>query len=267
MRTVSFIHSFGESAASYRYRARIPAEQIGAKINDFTADVLVFSKPQINDIEAARRAKKLGQMVVVDYCDDHFYHKTLGPIYREMADIADWAVVPTREMRKRVPSASVIPDPYEYPEVSPHADGDRFLWFGHQVNLPAIVPYKNLPNLTIVTGPGYLNTVEYSYEALKVEMIGANIALFPKIKGDDYKSPNRVVNALRMGLFPICDRHPAYLEFRRFLWASDVPTGLRWAKEFRHELNEHVKGGQDYIRDRFSPEAIGNQWRNLLEGV
>lgn len=267
MRTVSFIHGWADSSASYRYRAKMPAEQIGASINDLTADVLVFSKPQASDIQAAREGRSLGQKIVVDYCDDHFDHKTLGPVYLAMADLADYAVVPTEEMRKRVPGACVIPDPYEYPEASPHADGDNLIWFGHQVNLPAIVPHKNLPNLTIVTGPGYLNTVEYSYESLKAELLKANIALFPKIKGDDYKSPNRVINALRMGVFPICDRHPAYVEFKRFLWASDVPTGLRWAKEFRSELNGLVEQGQDYIRHKYSPETVGALWADLLGSI
>jgi hypothetical protein len=267
MRTVSFIHAFGESSASYRYRAMMPAAQIGAKINDYDAEILVFSKPHPADIQAATRAKARGQVVVADYCDDHFNHRALGPVYRALAELADFAVVPTDEMRKRIPSAAVIPDPYEYPECAPHADGDKLLWFGHQVNLSAIMPHKDAPKLTIVTGPGYPGTVEYSYESLKSELLSANIALFPKIKGDGYKSPNRLINALRMGVFPVCDQHPAYREFKRFVWASDVPTGLRWAGEFRQDLNGLVKAGQDYIRDKYSPETVGALWADLLGSI
>jgi hypothetical protein len=173
-------------------------------------------------------------------------------------------------MRKRIPAqkVAVIPDPYEMEELEPHAFGDQLLWFGHNAGISALNPHRNLQNLTIVTGPKIEpGMVQYSAEALKAEMTTANIAIFPTIRGHEYKSPNRVINALRMGLFPVCDRHPSYKEFRRFVWQSDIRTGLRWAKEFRQELNGLVRQGQDYIRDRYSPQTIGAQWKQLLESI
>jgi len=251
--------------ASYRYRAEMPANHIGAKLNDFTADILVFSKPQASDVDVAIKAKKLGQTVIADFCDDHFDHPQLGHTYRKFAELADVCVAPTATMAERVPhkQTAVIPDPYEMPEESEHADGDRVLWFGHNAGLKAL--YYQPPNLTIVTGPKVKDGwVPYSLETLTEEMRKANIAIFPTIKGHEYKSPNRLINALRMGLFPVCDPHPSYTEFKKFIWSTEVPTGIKWCREFRHELNDFVREGQNYIRDRFSPEAIGNQWRELL---
>lgn len=262
---VAHIHQF-PSLASYRYRAEMPARLTGAKLNDFNCDVLVFSKPQASDVDAARRAHNQGQTVIVDFCDDHFNKAH----YRQLAQLADYCVCPTEEMRRRIPAANVavIPDPYEMEELEPHAFGEQLLWFGHNAGIAALTPHKNLKNLTIVTGPKIEEgMVEYSPENLKREMARANIAIFPTLKGHEYKSPNRVINALRMGLFPVCARHPSYTEFKKFLWQSDIRTGLTWASEFRHELNDLVKQGQDYIRDRYSPEAIGEKWKDLFESI
>ena len=94
-------------------------------------------------------------------------------------------------------------------------------------------------------------------------MLLNNIALFPISKL--HKSPNRLVNTLRMGLFPVCDRHPAYEEFKDFCYVGDVFNGRKWANHFNVDLNAFVKKGQDYIRDRYSPETIGEKWANLLD--
>lgn len=268
MRSVAFLHPGTPEMASFRYRTLIPAQQLKAKVNIPDADILVIGKPvEPNEIQGL---KANGHIIVADFCDDHFGHPLLGEGYRRVAELADLCVAPTQVMRDRIPVAAgkkeVIGDPYEFEEVGPHADGDKVLWFGHNAGLRAL--YFNPPNLTIVTGPKVQDgMVLYSPENLKAEMLKANIAIFPTIKGHEYKSPNRLVNALRMGLFPVCDPHPSYEEFKKFIWFNESPTGIKWCREFHHELNDFVKEGQNYIRDRFSPEAIGNQWRNLLEAL
>ena len=264
MRSVTFIHAM-PSLASYRYRAAMPAKEIGAMVNDVEAEIIVVSKPW--DYAKIVPLKEEGKTIVVDFCDDHFNHPEHGQMYHDFAKLADYCVCPTEEMRKRIPSdkVAIIPDPYEMEELEPHAFGDKLLWFGHPVNLKALEPYRNLPNLTVVSlGPG---VVQYSHETLVEEMKKANIAIFPVKPWDGYKSPNRVVNSLRMGLFPVCHHHLSYVEFKRFLWQSDIPTGLKWAAEFRHDLNDLVKAGQDYIRDRYSPKTIGAKWKDLLESI
>lgn len=267
MQTVSFIHPYGEMTASYRYRARMPAEEIGASLNRMDADIIVISKP--STIQEGEFIKAQGKKLVVDFCDNHFDHPKLGEIYRGLAKIADACVVPTEKMKEYVPhgTIAVIPDPYEMPELEPHAEGDGILWFGHNAGLKALERVPKLA-LTIVTGPKIAEGMTlWTPESQEKAMRECSISLHPCLKGHEYKSPNRLLNALRMGLFPICDRHPSYVEFRKFVWASDIRTGMAWRSEFRHELNDMVRAGQDYIRDRYSPKTIGAKWRDFLCSV
>jgi hypothetical protein len=266
LRSVAFLHPGTPEMASFRYRTLIPAEQLKAKVNMTDADTVVIGKPVHLDL--VRQLKSEGRKIVADFCDDHFSHPTMGDLYHETAKIADFCVCPTEEMRKRIPAQKVvvIPDPYEMEELEPHAFGENLLWFGHNAGLSAI-GFK-YANLTVVTGPNINEgMIRWSPESLKAEMLKANIAIFPTAKGHEYKSPNRLVNALRMGLFPVCDRHPSYEEFKKFIWMTEVPTGIKWAREFKRELNDLVKQGQNYIRDRYSPEAIGAQWKEVLEAL
>lgn len=252
--------------ASYRYRVEVPAKHIGAQINEGFAEIAVFSKPYPEDVELAKQAKEAGAKIVADICDPHFNLSH----YREIVELSDVRVVPTEYMRNYLPDAHVIPDPYEFEELRAHADGDRVLWFGHRVNLKDVQKWAKMPNLRIVSGP-FEETpegiTEYSPENLRKALSEDNIAFFPTSEGSEYKSPNRLLNALRMGLFPICHRHPSYTEFRDFCWVGDIREGFTWAKHNRNDLNDLVREGQRYIRDKFSPETVGEKWKDLLSSI
>jgi hypothetical protein len=130
---VSFIHAGNAGMASYRYRAQIPAKELGASINDFTADVLIFAKPQRQEVRLLKDAQARGAKVIADFCDDHFDL----PHYREMLKLADAVTCPTEVMAQRI-GGQVVPDPYEFPEVLPHCSGDRLLWFGNATNIRSL---------------------------------------------------------------------------------------------------------------------------------
>lgn len=268
--------------ASYRYRALIPAKQLShingyeCSINGGDADVAIFSKPLPDDMEIFKTAKDQNVKTVVDLGDDHFHHQTIGPLYRKMAAEADVIVVPTEEMKKRVfensaREATVIPDPYEEPQSEPHAVGLNALWFGHKSNITGLMPWisiakKNGFDLKIVTGPNApKDCINWSPSAVKQELARANVVLLPTKPGDEYKSPNRLLNAIRAGCFPICSPHPSYTEFKHFVWMGDIRTGLHWCKAFQEELNPLVKQAQEYIEERYSPATIARAWNALLE--
>ena len=273
MKKAVFIHKLGATSASYRYRAQVPARHIGCEINQGEAEIVVFSKPIAQDFPILEQAK--GKCaIIVDFCDDHFHHPKLGAVYERFLKEADQLVCPTKTMQENIlmhpkyggQPVSIIEDPYEFEEMEPHADGEKYLWFGHKQWLSDTDRIKNFKNLTIVTGPGQVEgAIEYSPESLRQAMTENNIALFPKSL--PYKSPNRLLNALRMGLFPVCDWHPAYVEFKDFCWVADVYSGRKWAKHFQADLNDLVREGQDYIRDRYSPETIGEKWKSLLGSI
>ena len=253
-----FIHRGGEQMASYRYRAKVPAEQIGGTINGGEADVVVFVKPMLDDFELAKNFKAQGCKIVFDVNDPHFDQ----PIYQNMLEIADLVTCATDFTRLQLGRGIVIPDPYEESEVKPHTVGNKSLWFGHQINLKDLdgwKPYLNCLDVNILTGK------DWSTEAQSRALQQSNIVLLPSRKGVEYKTANRLVNSLRAGCFPICSHHPSYEEFRQFCWIGDPHTAIQWLSEFSHITDELVANGQEYIKDRFSPEAIGKKWKEALE--
>ncbi len=272
-----FIHRMGPEFASYRYRAAIPAEQIGGTVNGGEAHVLIFSKPTPDDLVLAKESKAEGIKIVADLGDDHFRHPTWGPIYVELAKLADALVTPTENQAGRIMKYigrkvdAVIPDPYEEPFTAPHANGaKRFLWYGNASNLKDLKPYmpflKDMP-LTILTGANHKEPYDYihwSSQAQTEQLQATNIVLLPVRKGVEYKSPNRLVNAIRAGCFVMGSEHPSHQEFRRYVWTGNLMTGVKWAQHFRHDLDEIVAEGQVYI-EKFSPANVGKQWVQLLE--
>lgn len=280
-----FVQRLGPQTASYRYRTEMPARQLGMSVNasengeeGVEADVLVIAKPTPTDVELATTMKAQGVKIVADFCDDHFRHPTWGRVYTDLAQLADRIVVATENMAGRLvkylgkrPDA-IIPDPYEEPGQAPHADGRRYLWFGGPTNLKDLRPW--FPSfegrdLTILTlDPRQTLPMEYrpwTKEAQTVELSQANLVILPTRKGVEYKSPNRLVNALRAGCFPICgDQIPSYHEFRRVAWVGSFQTGIKWAEACQSELNDRVAEGQAYI-EKFSIEAVSTLWLQVIE--
>ena len=247
--------------ASYRYRCEIPCKWLNdngveASINQGTAQIVVFAKPYKEDIDLAKQCKDKGATIVFDVTDPHFEHSTIGPIYKEMSEIADYLTCSSEYTADKL-NATYIPDPYEFAEIPPHANGNKLVWFGHHVNYHEIEPFKN-EDIRIVTGGDIEGTTFYSPTNLVRACTEANIALFPSKV--EYKSPNRIVNALRLGLFPVSQQHKEF----DMCWIGNPHTGIRWARHFKHDLNELVSEGQDYIRHRYSPQTIGQKWLDLF---
>jgi hypothetical protein len=283
-RNIVFVHRGGPSSASYRYRALEPAKHV-SKINGFScsinggaADIIVFSKPQPDDVPMMEAAKKDGCKVVADFCDDHFQHPSFA-FYKDMVKGADFVVAPTKVMAERIlehtgrVADAVIPDAYEEAEREPHAEGNKILWFGHNVNVMDLRKWMgNLKDwdFTILTGPKLPEEAKsrlWTPESQTEELARANIVFLPTRKGAEYKTNNRLLNSIRAGCFPVCAQHPAYIEFKDMVWVGDCYTGLRWVKAFSGDLNGLVKQAQDYIREKYSPAAIGALWAKAMEAV
>ena len=75
---VSFCHYGNTSMASYRYRVAIPARELGAKINDPKADVMICCKPNEQDIPYTLKARNEGRTVIMDFCDLHLTIRCTG---------------------------------------------------------------------------------------------------------------------------------------------------------------------------------------------
>ena len=259
--TLSFIHGGGPHMASYRYRAAMPAEALGASLNDPTADILIFAKPHEQDVATAERAKAEGRTVIVDVCDDH-----LGlSWYRDMLGLADQIVCNTDVMAARIGRpCTVIADPYEFEELPPHGSGNRVLWYGHKTNLPgllAFLPSCTYPLTVISNAEGYR---VWSHETMREAFATHDLVILPH--SAPYKSANRAIEAIRQGCFVVAAPHPALLEIPG-IWIGDLQEGLTWATSQWSEANARTKQAQDWICTRYAPATQADAWRTLLSRV
>jgi len=256
---VSFIHSGDVTAASYRYRAAMPAKWLGGSLNDLTADTLVFTKPQANELMDIARAKARGAWVVVDFCDDHFdwVH------YADALRLADAVTCPTQAMAARIKElgkdAVVVPDGYESPEFAPHCNGTNLLWFGHAVNkhsLERIMPDLEGYPLRVVSNFG--GTIPWSLEVMEVEFARADIVVLPAT--DPKKSSNRTLEAIRRGCFVVAEPHPA-INHIPGIWLGNIKEGIEWARQNQQQANENTGTAQRFVAMSFSRQTLTDAWR------
>ena len=243
--------------ASSRLRAGIPQKELARHGVGLGRDILVYGKHVL-----PRGIVEQYKKSVYDICDDHF-HTDHEKYYREHAAFADLITVNSEEMARIVKEETwrnpvVIPDPYESEEQEA-GYGKGVLWFGHQSNLKTVEPYYD-----IVTN--ILTAQDWSREAQLKAIHECGIVVIPTSdkKG---KSANRLIEAVRNGRFVVAGELPAHEEFKQFMWIGDIREGISWAASHKSECISRVKDCQDYIRDRFSPETIGQMWYATIKEV
>jgi len=254
---VSFIHWGDKTSASWRYRAKIVSEG-WASLNDFTADTLIFAKPQANELMEMARAKARGAWVIVDFCDDHFdwVH------YKEALRLADAVSCNTEVMAKIIKGhgrdATVIGDPYEYPEAKPHYNGLNLLWYGHAVNkhsLERILPDLEGYNLRVVSNFG--GAIPWSHETMLEEFARADIVLMPATA--EYKSPNRTIEAIRQGCFVVSERDLGIPH----IYVGNILEGIKWTQT--QDINSLISKAQKFVTDEFTPQILIDKWKTLTK--
>jgi len=254
---VSFIHWGDKTSASWRYRAKIVSEG-WASLNDFTADTLIFSKPQANELMEMARAKARGAWVIVDFCDDHFdwVH------YQEALRLADAVSCNTEVMAKIIKGhgrdATVIGDPYEYPEAKPHYNGLNLLWYGHAVNkhsLERILLDLEGYNLRVVSNFG--GAIPWSHETMLKEFARADIVLMPATA--EYKSPNRAVEAIRQGCFVVSERDLGIPH----IYVGNILEGIKWTQT--QDMNTLISKAQKFVTEEFTPRILIDKWKKLTK--
>jgi len=254
---VSFIHWGDKTSASWRYRAKIVSEG-WANLNDLTADTLIFAKPQANELMDMAKAKARGAWVIVDFCDDHFdwVH------YKEALRLADAVSCNTEVMAKIIKEhgrdATVIGDPYEYPEEKPHCNGLNLLWYGHAVNkhsLERILPELEGYNLRVVSNFG--GAIPWSHETMLEEFAKADIVLMPATA--EYKSPNRAVEAIRQGCFVVSERDLGIPG----IYVGNIKEGIEWTQT--QNVNQRISKAQKFVTEEFSPKILIDKWKTLTK--
>lgn len=263
---VSFIHGGGPDMASYRYRAAIPAREIGASLNDLSADTLIFAKPSPQDLWEMGKAKARGATVIVDFCDPHFDWMH----YREALRLADFVTCPTETMMAVIreqdaeKTIHIIPDPYEYPEAKPHCQGVNLLWFGHAVNKHSLE--RVLPEITdypLLVVSNFAGAVPWSKETMNQAFANADIVILPKT--EDYKSPNRAIESIRQGCFVVAEPQPSLKDFP--IWQGNIKEGIEWARQNPDLANQQTSKAQKYVMERYSPPTLASAWKKFIPSL
>lgn len=253
--------------ASYRLRVDLPRKHLGVRSEvGCVGNPTFFYKQGMPNIARTLRAQ--GSEVVYDVVNDHFVGGQAKDYYAmsAAASIITCASDVMREAIERYTgrSAVVIDDPYENAEDEPACVGKEVLWFGHAANLGSLRPYvSGVEQLVICSnGTGVEWTQKNEASCLKgcaaVLMTGSNPGA----------SSNRVVKALRAGRFVIAPTPcESWKQFKDYIWIGDVREGLAYAFNNREDVCNKIRAGQEYVRDRFSPETIGQKWSALFASI
>ena len=259
---ISFNHAGGESMASYRLRARLPASLLGA-VNDPAQPIQVFAKPIPPDVEIAKKFREQDKFVITDICDPHLDQRH----YRELVDLSHAVTCNTEWMKTFLMDElgreiHVIPDVYEADEFVPHCSGDRILWFGNAINLGSLKRVehhlKGHPVTVLSNATGFQWSPELQHEAL----LKADIVVMPETA--PYKSANRTIEAIRYGCCVIAEPHPSLDGFP--IYKGNIKRGIEWAIRNPEQANDMTLAGQDYVRKLYSPRILENAWKTIMTG-
>jgi hypothetical protein len=268
---VNFVSRGGPHLASYRLRIAAPAEYLRMRglevvIGSFdpSADAHVFSKHW--DAEDRLRAQE-SYCPVFDLCDDWFGREH-DAHYRAMCDYCH-VVVSSRRLGERVLEethrlTTYIPEPYELPEgiIREPNENPKVLWFGHSSNLPTLAPYLDIPNLFVCTNATGRGVVPYTTDNLRRCLEYCDLVILPQDK--DWKSANRMVEAIRAGRFVVGSDIPGYRGFHQYL--GDIRGGLEWVSRNSGNIMPRIISGRDAITS-FSPERVGEMWFDFISAV
>ena len=264
MKRVTFLQS-DPRLASARLRNIIPFRELEKRGWERGGDTVVLSKHNWQWTSDIRH--QFGR-VIFDVCDDWF-DSEVGEHYRHVCSIADTVTCNSPSMAGRIKEvtgreAIVIDDPYEDPE-QPAGMGDGVLWFGSRKGVPelhAVLDDVEYP-ITVVTDMQAAWAVPWSKDAQELALEMCRCVLVPPTKMV-CRSANRAVTAIRAGRFVVAGDIPSYREIPGIWVSDDIKSGLALA--MTTDTTERIKEAQAYVRERFSPERIADQWERVLSG-
>ena len=273
---ISFVTPGDETFASVRYRMLIPAEALiemghSVTVGGYAQEtgVYVFSKHNAADLAVVKELREAGKKVVYDICDNHF-HSHHRNHYVDMVSFANVVTCSTIAMQEVIEAetgreAYQIDDPYEFPEEEPVIKKPgRTMWFGHRSNLSSLNGYKVDDCVSNEQG-----CMPWSMENMIMAFDRNQIVLIPHSdeRKNAVKSTNRVVESIRMGKWVSASPIRSYEQFSNYANIGDVKAGIETYNDLPDDvLIDRIKAGQDYIRERFSPKTIAEQWLKALSG-
>lgn len=231
----------------------------------------------------------------------------LAPYYRALVMLATAVTTSSFQLAAAIEDATdveahVVRDPYEGPRGEPRwapaADAVKALWFGTPQNLPALLDaIVDLPGrlestrLEIVVLTRSSTGLEETFDRLNASAAGklvlrfrewslqgnwealreCDLGVIPVRRNDRFalaKGPNRLVETLWAGRYALASSIPAYEEFRPWAWIGDDPAaGIAWSLRNPAEVVSRIAAAQDYIAQRYSPQAAAAEWEAALSAV
>lgn len=235
--------------------------------------------------ELAERAGRLGRMIELADAVTVSSPRLVDLVEKDPVFLVDDALDPV-----------IAPARARRPGRRARKGGARLVWFGHAgsdnprfglVDLGGIVPdlnrlHSHLPiDLTVVTNskvayrrhlaPAGFPTryVPWKLRTFASVLAGADMTLLP-ITVNPFticKTSNRIVTSLMLGAPVVADLIPSYEEFAPYVlvgnWEAQVARYTREPELRRH----HVEEGGAFIRRRFAPEVIAEQWSRAFRAV
>lgn len=279
---INFVTVTNESMASYRYRIFIPAIMLAKRghlvrivtASQPDAEIAVYSKHyNEKDVDDAQALQMRGGKVIFDICDMHDI-----PHYERMRDIADRVTVSTEALAAKFSGAVLVQDPYEYPEKLPRFQPEeiiKVLWYGHASNINALANvWEELHgnHVLILTNPEVadMTNMPITPWSLARQMQGlaeCDVVIVPveDLPKKHTKSANRMIEAIRSGRFVVASSTPSHDEFKQWMYVGNIGQGLKWVRQHRDEIEERIREAQNYIRERYSPETIGEKWEKVCD--
>lgn len=80
-----------------------------------------------------------------------------------------------------------------------------------------------------------------------------------------YKTNNRLVLSLLLGVAAIVDKIPSYEEFDKFVLFSDWEINLRKYAFNPMLRQQHIKQGKEYILSKYDRDRVVSQWSTLFQ--
>lgn len=268
-------------------------------------DVLVVGKVVLKGsvdrgglwLSIARRVKRSGGLVVIDYTDHHLGGDSgVSEFYERILDLADYAVCPSGALCTTLSEhwwgpIHVIEDAIDQLILAPkftHTAAPVGLWFGHGSNLGYLLQFmygwgmSQELRLIVLSGSSVEDLVVrpkipfppnvrsefriWSSHAMVEAARQSDYCIIPSDLNDPRKNgagTNRLITALAMGLPTAADLLPSYREFANFFMDLRSPLLADWlSAPERYAAN--VIEAQKQVVPRFSPSVIGAKWRAFL---
>jgi hypothetical protein len=178
------------------------------------------------------------------------------------------------------------------------ADPVGLLWYGHSSNLSSLesglrqlerIKHQFPISVTLVSlGPhaealaaavdrawrssgSRCRFIPWSCARVFTELQACDAVVIPSNPYDPHKavkSPNRFTEAVWAGRLPLAHPVPAYEVLASYGWVGDdLAEGLLWYCLNPQAALQRIEAGQANIQKRFTPEAVGRSWMQVIEAT